>query len=119
MKHTAPTDEAFGALPDGTVEDMLLPENIDNLIHIIKYHVVGANARSDTLSSGGVETLNGDDFFHDSLHVVVSDAGVMVNDASVVIPDIIASNGIIHVIDSVLFPPTNEPWNRIILFYQL
>ena len=48
MNHTAPTDEAFGALPDGTIEDMLLPENIDNLIHIIKYHVVGANARSDT-----------------------------------------------------------------------
>ena len=51
--------------------------------------------------------------------MVVSDAGVMVNDTSVVIPDIIASNGIIHVIDSVLFPPTNEPWNRIIQFYQL
>ena len=111
MKHTAPTYEAFDAIPDGTVKDLLLPENIDNLIDIIKYHVVGANTRSDTLSSGGVETLNGDDYFHDSLQVVVSDAGVMVNDASVVIPDIIASNGIIHVIDSVLIPPTDEPLN--------
>ena len=63
MKHTAPTDEAFGALPDRTIEDLILPKNIDNLIHIIKYHVVGANARSATLYSGGVETLNGDDFF--------------------------------------------------------
>ena len=111
MKHTAPTYEAIDALPDGTVEDLLLPANVDNLIDIIKYHVVGANTRSNTLSSGGVEILNGDDYFHDSLQVVVSDTGVMVNDASVVIPDIIASNGIIHVIDSVLIPPTNEPWN--------
>ena len=107
MKHTAPTDEAFGALPDGTLNSLLLPESIDTLIDILKYHVVGANAPSTTLSSGGVETLNGDDY----VQVVVSDAGVMVNDASVVIPDIIASNGIIHVIDSVLIPPTNEPWN--------
>ena len=107
MKHTAPTDEAFGALPDGTLDSLLLPENIDTLIDILKYHVVGANAPSTTLSSGGVETLNGDDY----VQVVVSDAGIMVNDASVVIPDIIASNGIIHVIDSVLIPPTDEPLN--------
>ena len=107
MKHTAPTDEAFGALPDGTLDSLLLPENIDTLIDILKYHVVGANAPSTTLSSGGVETLNGDDY----VQVVVSDAGVMVNDASVVITDIIASNGSIHVIDSVLIPPTDDPLN--------
>ena len=111
MKHTAPTNRAFYALPDGTVEDLPLPKNIDNLFGILKCHVVGAKARSETISSGRVETLNEDVLFHNYLQVDVPDAGVMVNDASVVIPDIIASNDITHVIDSVLIPPTDEPWN--------
>jgi len=99
----APTNEAFAALPEGTVENLLLPENIDQLVDILKYHVVSANAHSSGLSSGNVETLNGD-----SVEVTVSDGGVMVNDATVATADVIASNGIIHIIDKVLMPPTDE-----------
>jgi len=100
----APTNEAFAALPEGTVESLLLPENIDQLTDILTYHVVAANAASSGLSSGSVETLNGD-----SVEVTVSDGGVMVNDATVTTADIIASNGIIHIIDKVLMPPTDTP----------
>ena len=108
MNHrTAPTNAAFDALPKGTLDNLLLPENIGTLTDVLKYHVVAANALSSSLSCGDIETLNGD-----SVEVVVSDAGVMVNDANVVIPDIIASNGIIHVIDSVLIPPADEPSQR-------
>mmetsp|Transcript_21423 Transcript_21423/g.39344 ORF Transcript_21423/g.39344 Transcript_21423/m.39344 type:complete len:328 (+) Transcript_21423:193-1176(+) len=97
----APTNDAFAALPDGTLDRLLLPENVDELTKILQYHVVSANAHSSTLSNGDVETLSGD-----SITVAVSDAGVKINDATTVVtPDIIASNGIIHVIDTVLFPP--------------
>jgi len=96
----APTNAAFDALPEGTVESLLLPENIETLTDILKYHVVAANAASSTLVSGDVGTLNGD-----TVKVDVSDGGVKVNNANVTIADIIASNGIIHAIDSVLIPP--------------
>ena len=101
--YLAPTNEAFAALPEGTVENLLLPENIDQLADILKYHVVAANAPSSGLSSGNVETLNGD-----SVDVTVSDGGVMVNDATVTTSDVIASNGIVHIIDKVLMPPADE-----------
>jgi len=100
----APTNDAFAALPEGTVESLLLPENVGALTDILKYHVVEANAPSTSLTSGEIETLNGD-----SVNVAVSDGGVTVNGANVIIPDIIASNGIIHVIDAVLIPPSDEP----------
>lgn len=99
---TAPTNDAFAALPEGTVDSLLLPENLEKLQEILKYHVVSANANSASLSSGEVPTLSGD-----SVMIDLSD-GVKVNDASVVTADIIASNGIIHVIDSVLLPPDDE-----------
>ena len=99
----APTNEAFAALPEGTVESLLLPENIDQLVDILKYHVVAANAHSSGLSSGNVETLNGD-----NVEVTVSDRAVTVNDATVATADVIASNGIIHIIDKVLMPPPAE-----------
>lgn len=95
----APSNEAFDKLPDGTVENLLQPENIEQLKEILLYHVVPANAASSGLSSGDVETLNGK-----SVSIDVSD-GVNVNDAKVTQADIIAKNGIIHVIDSVLLPP--------------
>ena len=98
---TAPTNDAFLALPAGTLEYLFLPENVDQLTRILKYHVVSANAHSSTLSNGDFETLSGD-----PITVAVSGMGVKINDASVVIPDIIASNGIIHVIDTVLIPPS-------------
>lgn len=99
----APTNAAFAALPEGTLDSLLLPENVDQLKDILLYHVVEANAHSSGLTSGDVETLNGD-----SVNVAVSDAGVTVNGASVVAADIIASNGIIHVIDSVLLPAAGD-----------
>jgi len=106
----APTNEAFAALPSGTVEALLLPENSNQLTDILKYHVVSADTPLTSsllsLSNGNVETLNGD-----SVSVTVSsddDGGIMVNDANVITPDIRASNGIIHVIDKVLVPPEEE-----------
>ena len=96
----APTNEAFAKLPAKTLEFLLLPENKDELVDILKYHVVSANAPSSSLESGDVPTLNGD-----SVSINVSDDGIEVNDAMVVKADVIASNGIIHVIDTVLMPP--------------
>mmetsp|Transcript_688 Transcript_688/g.1452 ORF Transcript_688/g.1452 Transcript_688/m.1452 type:complete len:339 (-) Transcript_688:71-1087(-) len=98
----APTDEAFAALPEGTLETLLLPENKQMLTDILTYHVVGANAHSSALAPGPVETLNG------ATVEVTTGEGVMVNDANVVAADILANNGIIHVIDKVILPPTEE-----------
>ena len=99
----APTNDAFGSLPEGTVDTLLLPENIDQLTDILKYHVVSGSVPSSSIESGDVETLNGD-----SITVDVSDAGIMVNDANVITADIMASNGVIHVIDKVLLPPEDD-----------
>jgi transforming growth factor-beta-induced protein len=101
----APTNDAFGSLPEGTVDTLLLPENIDQLTDILKYHVVSGSVPSSSLESGDVETLNGE-----LIAVDVSDTmGIMLNDnAHVITADIIASNGIIHVIDKVLLPPDDE-----------
>ena len=95
----APIDEAFAALPPGLVEDLLRPENKDKLIKILTYHVVSGKVKSGDLESGKVKTVEGDD-----IDVKVSNAGVKVDDANVIIPDILASNGVIHVIDSVILP---------------
>ncbi len=96
----APTDEAFAALPEGTVESLLEPENRDQLTAILTYHVVPGKVMSGDLSDGmEAETVNG-------APVTISiDGGVMVNDATVTTADIEASNGVIHVIDSVMLPP--------------
>merc|ERR1712087_171381 len=102
----APTNAAFDALPEGTVEDLLKPENKDKLVEILQYHVVAANAHSSGLTSGDVPTLSGD-----SVAVAVSD-GVTVNGANVVGADIIASNGIIHVLDAVLLPPAKDDMDK-------
>jgi uncharacterized surface protein with fasciclin (FAS1) repeats len=96
----APTDEAFAALPDGTVESLLQEENRDQLVSILTYHVIpGAVMSSDiagqTLS---VETVQGAELAIDATD------GVRVGEAMVVTADIEASNGVIHVIDTVLIP---------------
>lgn len=98
----APTNSAFAALLEGTLESLLQPENVEQLTNIRTYHVVAASADSSSLSYGDTETLNGD-----LVEVSISDEGVSVNDANVVTADIIASNGIIHVIDKVLLPPAD------------
>ena len=84
------------------METLLLPENIDALTGILTYHVVAAEVLSTDLVNGDVETLNG------ASVTVNLDDGVKINDSNVIIPDIIACNGVIHVIDAVLLPPADE-----------
>ena len=96
----APTDEAFAALPAGTVDNLLLPENKDQLTAILTYHVVPGAVTSDQLAGQrlSVATVNGADVHIDGRN------GVKGENANVTTADIIASNGVIHVIDSVLLP---------------
>ena len=96
----APTNAAFEALPAGTVEDLLKPENKDKLIAILTYHVVAGAVTSDQLAGQrmDVATVQGQ-----TVHVD-GRSGVKVNSSKVTTADIIASNGVIHVIDKVLLP---------------
>jgi uncharacterized surface protein with fasciclin (FAS1) repeats len=96
----APTDAAFAALPSGTVESLLLPENKDQLVAILTYHVVPGAITSDQLAGQrlSVATVNGAEVHIDGRE------GVKVEDSNVTAADIIASNGVIHVIDAVLLP---------------
>jgi uncharacterized surface protein with fasciclin (FAS1) repeats len=96
----APTDEAFAKLPDGTVEMLLLPENKDKLVAILTYHVVsGKVTAAEVITMQSAPTVNGAD-----LSIRVVDETVFINDSRVVATDIEASNGIIHVVDSVILP---------------
>jgi uncharacterized surface protein with fasciclin (FAS1) repeats len=93
----APTDEAFAALPEGTVEGLL--EDTEQLTSILTYHVVPGTVMSGDLTDGMMaDTVNGAQL------EISTEGGVMVNDATVTTPDIEASNGVIHVIDTVLMP---------------
>lgn len=95
----APTDDAFAALPEGTVESLLLPENKDQLAAILTYHVVAGKVMSGDLSDGmTAATVQGGEV------TIKTEGGVMVNDANVTAADIEASNGVIHVIDKVILP---------------
>jgi uncharacterized surface protein with fasciclin (FAS1) repeats len=97
----APTDAAFAKLPAGTVETLLKPENKDKLRRILTYHVVaGKVGSSEVTKMNSAKTVSGD-----AIMIAVKNGSVMVNDAKVVTPDVAASNGVIHVIDSVLMPP--------------
>jgi uncharacterized surface protein with fasciclin (FAS1) repeats len=95
----APTDEAFAALPNGTLDDLLKPENKEKLKRVLSYHVVSGELLSQNLKAGKVTTLA-----EVPVEISVKD-GIRVNDAKVATPDLKASNGIIHVIDKVLLPP--------------
>jgi uncharacterized surface protein with fasciclin (FAS1) repeats len=96
----APTDEAFAALPEGTVETLLMEENLDQLVAILTYHVVPGAVMSGDLSDGMMATtVQGGE-----IEIGTTD-GVTVNGANVVTADIEASNGVIHVIDAVILPP--------------
>lgn len=100
----APTDAAFAKLPEGTVESLLKPENRQQLIDILKYHVVSGRVYSDqALSAGEAETLLGRE-----IHIATGEDGAKVNDARLTATDIDAANGVIHVIDTVLLPPADE-----------
>ena len=96
----APTDAAFAKLPAGTVEDLLKPENKDTLVAVLTYHVVPGKIMSGEISgkTAMVETVQGG-----KLAVDATD-GVKVDEATVIAADIEASNGVIHVIDTVVLP---------------
>ncbi len=97
----APTDEAFAALPAGTVESLLLPENKEQLIAILTYHVVpGTVMASDVMNKQtSATTVEGS-----SVRINALQGGVKVEGANVVAADIVADNGVIHVIDKVILP---------------
>lgn len=99
----APTDDAFAKLPAGTVEDLLKPENKAKLTAILTYHVVdGKVMAADVVKLSEAKTLNGM-----TIKIKSEGGNVMINDATVTSADVAASNGVIHVIDSVLLPPAN------------
>jgi len=100
----APTDAAFAALPEGTI-DTLLADPTGDLTQILLNHVIGATVLSSDLSDGQTATtLNGTD-----ITVTISDNGVFINDAQVTVADITAENGVVHVIDAILLPPPAKP----------
>ncbi|MBZ5544254.1 MAG: fasciclin domain-containing protein [Acidobacteriia bacterium] len=96
----APTDEAFAKLPAGTVEDLLKPENKQKLVSILTYHVVAGDVMAkDVVKLTEAKTVNGKE-----VKIMVQGGKVMVDGANVTKTDIKCSNGVIHVIDSVLLP---------------
>jgi len=96
----APTDEAFAKLPAGTLESLLKPENKEKLKSILLYHVVpGKQMAQDVVNVHSAKTVGGQ-----SLNVKTMNSQVMVNNAHIIKTDILASNGVVHVIDSVLLP---------------
>jgi uncharacterized surface protein with fasciclin (FAS1) repeats len=97
----APTDEAFAKLPEGTVEDLLKPENKDQLVAVLTYHVVPGKTMSSDIAGQELEvaTVQGE-----MVTIDASNGAVMVDEATVVQADVEADNGVIHVIDTVILP---------------
>lgn len=96
----APTDEAFAALPEGTVDMLLKPENKDKLVAVLTYHVVpGKIMATEVMKLNSAETVQGE-----AVMIAIDNGNVMINNAKVAMPDVEASNGVIHVIDKVLLP---------------
>jgi uncharacterized surface protein with fasciclin (FAS1) repeats len=95
----APTNAAFAALPAGTVEDLLKPENKAKLVAILTYHVVPAKVMAADVKSGSVPTVNGK-----TATANVASGKVTINGANVIATDLVGSNGVVHVIDKVLLP---------------
>jgi uncharacterized surface protein with fasciclin (FAS1) repeats len=98
----APTDDAFAKLPPGTLAELLKPENKSKLVAILTFHVVSGEVKaSDVAKLTSAKTVNGE-----PLKIATAGGNVMINDANVVKADILCSNGVIHVIDTVLLPDT-------------
>ena len=96
----APTDEAFARLPAGTVDELLKPENLDQLTAVLTYHVVpGAVTADQVVNLSEAATVNGQ-----VVEISINDSNVMVEGAKVIATDIMASNGVIHIIDNVILP---------------
>jgi len=97
----APTNDAFAALPEGTLEKLLRPENKDKLVQVLTYHVIPAKIMSGDLKTGmKAKTASGEDIMVDL------SKGVMINNATVKKADIKATNGVVHIVDQVILPPT-------------
>ena len=100
----APTNEAFGKLPAGTVDGLMKPEKKEVLQNILQYHVTLAAMKAETFKDGQVlGMVNGD-----NVTISIKDGKVMLNNSATIIASIPASNGIIHVIDGVLLPPAKK-----------
>jgi uncharacterized surface protein with fasciclin (FAS1) repeats len=97
----APTDEAFGKLPAGTVDMLVMPENKEKLTAILTYHVVSGAWKAADIQEGEsmVATVNGKE-----IKITKNEGGVWVNGAKVIIADVISKNGVTHVVDTVLMP---------------
>lgn len=100
----APTDEAFAALPAGTVETLLKPENKDQLVAVLTYHVLPRKLASTDLPGGTIHVKTLKTSGDTTLSVTKNSSGVMIDNAKVVSADIAADNGVIHVVDKVLLP---------------
>ena len=101
-QHTvfAPTDEAFGKLPSGTMDRLLMPENKQQLANVLTYHVVPGTYNAADLKDGQkLKTVQGKE-----LTVTMKDGKVMIDGATVTTPDLASSNGVIHVLDAVVMP---------------
>lgn len=99
----APTNAAFEALPAGTLESLLKPENKDQLVAILTYHVVGAKVMSTDLKNGQkAKTVQGEEITVDLSN------GVKISGANVTAADVKASNGVVHIIDKVILPPSMQ-----------
>lgn len=96
----APTDEAFAALPDGLLEALLLEENRDVLVQILTYHVVSGSVLATDVTSGDVASVEGS-----PITIEVGESVTLNGSAVVTATDVLASNGVIHVIDAVILPP--------------
>jgi len=97
----APSNDAFAALPDGTLESLMLPENKEELVKILSYHVVAGQMLAADLIDGKSATVQGEE-----VDVVVSASGVTINDATVTSSDVQATNGVVHIIDKLITPPS-------------
>lgn len=99
----APTDQAFNALPDGIFSKLLLPENRAVLIQILSYHVVSGAVLTSDLADGSVSTVEGEDI------QIVTSPRFTLNGGFIRIADIAATNGVVHIIETVLLPPDFDP----------
>ncbi|NND06971.1 MAG: fasciclin domain-containing protein [Saprospiraceae bacterium] len=97
----APSNDAFAALPAGQLESLLMPENKEQLVKILSYHVIPGKVLSADVEDGTSPTVQGEE-----INVAVADTGVKINDANVTTADIEASNGVVHIIDQVVMPPS-------------
>lgn len=100
----APTDKAFAALPKGTIKTLLKPANKDQLATILKYHVIAGKVSAvDAVKAGSAKTVAGE-----KVRISINDGSLTINDSKVIANDVETSNGVIHIIDKVLLPPTDD-----------